>query len=56
MITKDKELAAPADIVKSVLALKEELAAHYAAHHLSIPTAELLFKINSCLHSKYPHK
>jgi hypothetical protein len=52
----EKQFAAPEDIVKSVLALRAELAAHYAAHHLSILTAEMLAKINSCLYSKYPHK
>ncbi len=52
---RHKTLAPHEDIVKSLQALKDELARKYEAHHLSIPTVEMLCKINSCLFSKYPH-
>lgn len=52
-----KELVAPEEVVRSVLALRAELLDKYEnKHHMSTTTAEILFKLNSCLYSKYPHK
>ena len=48
----DKSIQAPEQIIASLINLKEELITRQA-HDLVC--REILFKINSCLYSKYPH-
>lgn len=47
---KPKKLQPKADIVESLLYLREEL-----MQRTDTTSREVVFKINSCLFSKYPH-
>ena len=49
-----KEFAERDQLIKSLLALKGELIGQMNNHNLSVSTQEMLFKLNSCLYSKYP--
>ena len=50
-----KEFAERDQLIKSLLALKGELIGQMNNHNLGVSTQEMLYKLNSCLYSKYPH-
>ena len=49
-MNKPKKIQPKADIVESLINLREEL-----MERTDTTSREMVFKINSCLFSKYPH-